>query len=78
MAKKPTGLGRGLDELLDDNLPTKKIGAQPLVVSKGEATESKTESAKNVNSTIYQAKTRSLYETKPRTNSVKSNFKNIK
>ena len=71
--KKPSGLGRGLDELLDDNAPTttKRVG-RPLVEPKGEATKS---APVEVNGTVYEVKTKTLYNTKPKTNSLKSNFK---
>ena len=39
MAKKPSGLGRGLDELLEDNIPSRKHvpkGQKPLVEAKDE------------------------------------------
>ncbi|MBE6577751.1 MAG: hypothetical protein E7653_06395 [Ruminococcaceae bacterium] len=73
MANKNSGLGRGLDDLLDDNLPTKRVG-KPLVIPKGEVSQGTT-TVKPVNTTIYDTKTKPLYETKPRTRSVKSNFK---
>ncbi len=74
MAAKNSGLGRGLDELLDDNIPTKRT-SKPLVVPKGEVTHSTPTQNKAVNTSIYDTRTKSLYETKPRTRSVKSNFK---
>ncbi len=74
MASKKSGLGRGLDDLLDDNVPTKRT-SKPLVVSKGEVAEGSAPAAKPVNSAIFDTKTKSLYNTKPRTRSVKSNFK---
>ena len=72
MQKKPTGLGRGLDDLLEDNFPGRKSTGKPLVVAKGEATEPK---PITVNSAIYDTKAKTLYESKPKTKSVKSNFK---
>ena len=74
MAKKPAGLGRGLDELLDDNTPSlRENNKQPLVEAKGEATQQ----TKTVNpvTSLYGTAPKSLYDTKPRTKSVKSNFK---
>jgi len=70
--KKPSGLGRGLDELLDDNTPTTRSNAgKPLVVSKGEV-----KASNNQNLTaLYGNQTKSLYDERPRTRSVKSNFK---
>ena len=74
MAKKQSGLGRGLDDLLDDNIPTKRT-SQPLVVPKGEVIQNDNAPKKAINTSIYDTKVKSLYETKPRTRSVKSNFK---
>ncbi len=72
MQKKATGLGRGLDDLLEDNFPGKKTSNKPLVVAKGEVSEPK---PITVNSAIYETKTKTLYESKPKTKSLKSNFK---
>ena len=75
MQKKMSGLGKGLDELLEDNHPTSRTSTsgRPLVVAKGEADADKT--IKAPISTIYGNTTKTLYDTKPRTKSVKSNFK---
>ena len=74
MQKKPTGLGKGLEELLEDNNPSTRVSAtgRPLVVAKGEAVS---DSGKTTVSSLYGNTTKSLYDTKPRTKSVKSNFK---
>ena len=70
--KKPSGLGRGLDELLDDNTPSlRENRGKPLVEAKGEPVEPKTIPV----TSLYDMKPKSLYDTKPRTKSVKSNFK---
>lgn len=72
--KKPSGLGKGLDELLEDNTPTIRQNpnqGKPLVETKGAPTEHKTFPL----SSIYDMKPKSLYDTKPKTKSVKSNFK---
>ena len=72
MAKKPSGLGRGLDDLLEDNVMTlRESKGKPLVESKGEV---KTQTPTSVSS-LYGSVQKSLYDTKPRTRSVKSNFK---
>ena len=75
MQKKMSGLGKGLDELLEDNHPTSRTSAsgRPLIVAKGEAETKKT--AKTPVSSLYGNTTKTLYDTKPRTKSVKSNFK---
>ena len=72
--KKPTGLGRGLDELLDDNTLSKRT-EKPLVVAKGEVSTPNSRVGANINSTIYDVKPKELYETRPKTRSLKSNFK---
>ena len=74
MAKKPSGLGRGLEDLLEDNAMTKRQSSKPLVESKGEATPAKASSS----SAVYEVKPKALYETKPKTKSLKANFKNLK
>ena len=72
MNKKPSGLGRGLDELLDDNTPSlRENKGRPLVEAKGEVKEVK----KATITGIYDTTPKSLYDTKPRTKSVKSNYK---
>ncbi len=73
MQKKPSGLGRGLDDLLDDNTPSMRENkGKPLVEAKGEVTKTPTETRVN---TLYGNTAKTLYDTKPRTKSVKSNFK---
>ena len=74
MPTKNSGLGRGLDDLLDDNVPTKRT-SKPLVIPKGEVGSAPVVTPKKVNTSIYDTKAKSLYDTKPRTRSVKSNFK---
>ena len=74
--KKASGLGKGLDELLEDNHPTARTSAgtgKPLVVAKGEVATDQTK--KNTAASLYGNTTKTLYDTKPRTKSVKSNFK---
>ena len=73
MAKKSAGLGRGLDELLDDNTPSlRENSSKPLVEAKGEVKEQpKTTPILN----LYDTSPKSLFDTKPKTKSVKSNFK---
>ncbi len=72
MPKKPSGLGRGLDDLLEDNSMTlRENRGKPLVEPKGEV---QTQVSPSVAS-LYGSTQKSLYDTKPRTRSVKSNFK---
>ncbi len=73
MQKKPSGLGRGLEELLDDNAPTlRESKGKPMVEAKGEVTKSPSDIRVN---TLYGNTAKTLYDTKPKTKSVKSNFK---
>lgn len=75
MQKKPSGLGRGLDELLEDNTPSARSARtsdKPLVIARGEAKEN---DSKPRLSSLYDMKAKSLYDEKPKTRSVKSNFK---
>ena len=75
MQKKPSGLGRGLNDLLDDNTPSlRENKGQPLVVAKGEV-NSEPKRPTVSTSTLYGNTTKSLFDTKPRTKSVRSNFK---
>ena len=62
MAKKPSGLGRGLGDLLEDNSPTlaRKSSAKVLI---------RTEEKKITVSTAE------IYETKPKNKSLKANFR---
>ena len=62
MAKKPSGLGRGLGDLLEDNKP---------VISKSSASRViiRTEDKK------ISVSTAELYDTKPKNKSVKSNYR---
>ena len=72
MQKKTSGLGRGLEDLLDDNTPSlRENKGKPLVEARGEVKEVKKTSI----SSLYDTTPKSLYDTKPRTKSVKSNFK---
>ena len=72
--KKPAGLGRGLDELLEDNTLSKRT-EKPLVIAKGEVAAQSGKTGTGINSTLYEVKPKSLYETRPQTRSLKSNFK---
>ncbi len=111
MAKKPSGLGRGLGDLLEDNTPEIRVGKESVVrreatptvtppqnpsstalTSQGSASETPagqnpmststtrggTPSAITPRSGLYSnIQPKSLYETKPKNKSLKSNFKNF-
>ena len=72
MAKKPSGLGRGFGDLLDDN--SLEIKTKSSVVIRGESSSRTGASEVEVPPLGYAPK--SLYEEKPKNRSVKANFKN--
>ena len=67
--KKPSGLGRGLGELLDDNNPEIREGRGSATIRK----EGETIRITPMGSTEVTTKT--LFETKHKNKSVKANFK---
>ncbi|MBE6546098.1 MAG: hypothetical protein E7668_01490 [Ruminococcaceae bacterium] len=77
MAKKPSGLGRGLGELMEDNAPeihgggtvVKREGAESIVI---------TPTSGGPLDTAQVKKPKGLYDDLPKTNSLKANFKNFK
>ena len=71
MAKKPAGLGRGLDELLSDNSPSARTNNTTVVI--------RTERPADVQFTksdVYGTGTKTLYTPQHKNRSVKANFKN--
>ena len=62
MAKKPSGLGRGLEDLLADNAPEVRRGAGSVVKRDGEKTVSVTPPP----SGMYEIKTKGLYDDLPK------------
>ncbi len=74
MAKKPSGLGRGLGDLLEDNSP--EIQNRGNVVLRGSTKNAPEEVAPVVVPPLGCAP-KSLYEEKPK-RSIKANFKNQK
>ena len=72
MAKKPSGLGRGFGDLLDDN--SLEIKTKSSVVIRGESPSRANVPEVEVPPLGYAPK--SLYEEKPKNRSVKANFKN--
>ncbi len=69
-AKKPSGLGRGLGELLEDNTPELRGESRSSVSVKKEGERVRITPAGST-----EIKTKSLFETKPKNRSVKANFK---
>ncbi len=75
MAKKPSGLGRSLGELLEDNTPQIRSGKGSASLRQGDETIHIAPSANDPNP---PRETKSLYETKHKNRSVRANFKNFK
>ena len=71
MPKKPSGLGRGLGDLLEDNTPSLRTREANVIVRSGESREAPPAVKKPLPNTLYEIKTRPLFETKPRNKSVK-------
>lgn len=75
MAKKPSGLGRSLGELLEDNTPQVRV-------KKGDAALRQGEESIRISAAVPAPETpekpKSLYETGHRNKSVKANFKTFK
>lgn len=69
MPKKPSGLGRGLGDLLDDNTPTLRTQQPSVVIRTGESGE--VPAKKTLPNSLYEVKTRPLFESKPRNKSFK-------
>ena len=70
---KNSGLGRGLDELLEDNAPTvRSVSAGKPLVEKKEVRPTR---ELGDMSSLYSKGPRSLYETPHKNKSVKANFK---
>ncbi len=67
--KKPSGLGRGLGELLEDNTPDLREGRGKTTVRK------EGENIRIIPEGSVEVKTKPLFETKPKNRSVKANFK---
>ena len=72
MAKKPSGLGRGFGELLEDN--SLEIKTKSSVVIRGTSSSANDSTTVEVPPLGYAPKR--LFEEKPKNRSVKANFKN--
>ena len=68
MASKPSGLGRGLGDLLEDNTPSLRTQQPNVVVRTGEGNRAAKSSLPN---SLLEVKTRPLFESKPRNKSLK-------
>ena len=69
MAKRSSGLGRGLGELLDDNAPDISPNRSTVVV------KTSGDPIRITPRGTAPTEPKSLYETKPKNRSVKANFK---
>ena len=78
MAKKASGLGRGLGDLMEDNAPVLKRGGTVVRKDEAGATSVTPPAQPKTNTTasgvVIQPK--GLYDGLPKPNSFKSNFKN--
>ena len=70
MAKKPAGLGRGLDELLSDNSPSARTNNTTVVIRTERPAD-----AQFTKSDVYGTGTKTLYTPQHKNRSVKANFK---
>jgi hypothetical protein len=66
MAKKESGLGRGLGELLDDNTPEIRTGKGSVVLKNGE---------ERIRLPPPEAQPKPLFSETPKGRSIKSNFR---
>ncbi len=72
MAKKASGLGRGLGELLADNTPDVRSGGRVIKKQDGEAIYITPPPVENPSPTP-----KSLYEERPKNKSLKANFRDF-
>ena len=72
MAKKPSGLGRGLGDLLEDNAPQIRGGSSVVKKNDGVAIH-----ITPPPSPTPAAKPKGLYDDLPKNRSIKANFKNF-
>lgn len=77
MAKKTSGLGRGLGDLLEDNTPVIRAG-QGSAVRKTETVSEPNTVKTSTMPSVTQPTPRPLYEERPKNRSLKANFKNFK
>ena len=67
---KPSGLGRGLGDLLDDNNPSLRVQQNPSVVVRGNEQEKQVNPQK-INNLYASTTPKPLFETKPKNKSFK-------
>ena len=72
MPKKPSGLGRGLGDLLEDNAPSLRTQQPSVVIRTGQSGEVPPPPQRTLpKNSLYEIKTKPLFETKPRNKSLK-------
>ena len=69
MADKPSRLGRGLGDLLDDNNPTIRSQNPSVIIRSGETKTVKPNSISN--NSLYDTTPKPLFESKPKNKSLK-------
>jgi hypothetical protein len=68
MAEKPSRLGRGLGDLLDDNSPSIRSQKPSVVIRSG---ETQVRSKPVINNKLYDTTPKPLFESKPKNKSLK-------
>lgn len=68
---KSSGLGRGLGDLLDDNTPSARTHQAPTVVVRSSAENTPEVTKKPLPNTLYEIKTKPLFESPVRTKRIK-------
>ncbi len=68
MAEKPSRLGRGLGDLLDDNSPSIRSQNPSVIIRNG---ESNTQPKPVINNRLYDTTPKPLFESKPKNKSLK-------
>ena len=76
MAKKASGLGRGLGEVMEDNTPVIRRGGT--VIRKDEKGSVSVTPLPQERTATPAIQPKGLYDGLPKTNSLKENFKNFK
>ena len=71
MATKPSRLGRGLGDLLDDNNPSLHPSKPNVVLRYGEKRENEAQRSVNIRNSLYDTTPKPLFEPKPRNKSFK-------
>ena len=68
---KPSGLGRGLGDLLDDNNPSLRVQSATVVIRGTQQTEEPQKKQTSISSLYASTPQKPLFETKPKNKSFK-------